>query len=93
MAKYLCTERCFDSQKCRSYYEDEVYDLSASQVKHLKEIGHMKRFTPLEARVVSEPKDEDSDEGSEETKTKPAADKKDAGNKPGTKSAKAKAAG
>ncbi len=83
MAKYLCVERCFDSQKCRSYYEDEMYDLSPSQVKHLKEIGHMKRFKPLEARVVSEPQDEESGEGSEETKTGAAAKKPGKVKKPG----------
>jgi len=55
MAKYLCTERCFDSQRCVSYYEDTVYELGKTEIAQLKNSGHFKRFQSM---PVAEPPQE-----------------------------------
>jgi len=68
--KYLCLERCYDSSKCRGYYEDEIYDLSKAEVKHLEKIGTIKYFKELSVEAVPEEKPEQPDQADEKPKTK-----------------------
>jgi len=49
--KYLCLERCYDNSKCLGYYEDDVYELTKDQVKHLKTIGLIKYFKEIPVEV------------------------------------------
>jgi len=67
--KYLCLERCYDSSKCRGYYEDEIYDFSKDEVKHLKNIGLIKYFKELPVEMVPEEKSEQPDQPEEKPKT------------------------
>jgi hypothetical protein len=93
MAKYLCTERCFDSQKCRSFYEEEVYDLSASEMEHLEKIGQAKRFRPLEARAVTKPTTEKKERNPENTGSEKGSETKPPAAGPGESPPKAATAG
>jgi hypothetical protein len=70
--RYMCSERCYDSSVGRTYYEDEPYDLSQGDVKHLKEIGQFKRFRGLEPALAVEAPKEASDDTPTVEPPKPA---------------------
>lgn len=61
MAKYMCTQRCYDSSRNVTYYEDTLYDLGKGDLEHLKKIGHVKRFEATAEPAAEKPKEPEED--------------------------------
>lgn len=51
--KFLCEESCVDSGLCKSYRGSKDYELSLKEIERLKEIGHFKRFKPMDGEAVA----------------------------------------
>lgn len=45
--KFLCEDSCVNTKDGESWRGAKDYDLTEREVRHLKEIGHLKRFRPL----------------------------------------------
>jgi len=76
--KYFCLERCFDSGKCRGYYEEEVYNFGSKEVKHLKDVGLLKYFKemPVEEIPEKEPEEKSAEQPDQKIPVPPKTAKK-----------------